>query len=238
MTLVTDILGRAARQCSVNAPSSWLTANDPTSLEILDFLDQTQSDIRDRVDVVGPMAKSVTITGTGVENYALPSDMVRLQRGEFSVYERLRIRRACVPISDDGQWQYLSELGTTGAERFYRLQGYVGAWTIGFQRPLDTGLEVVVSYVSNEWIVNGSSKKAELTDASDASMLPRELVEAGIVYRFRQRKGLEYGDALSRYEIQLARYLNDSRSIRKVNFGPKGARSFRDIPLPDYIPSA
>jgi hypothetical protein len=207
-------------------------------LEILDFLDQTQTEIRDRVDVVGPMAKSVTITGTSAENYDLPSDMVRLQRGEFSVYERLRIRRACVPISDDGQWQYLSELGTTGAERFYRLKGYIGAWIIGFQRPLDTGLEVVVSYVSNEWIVNGSTKKAAFTDSSDASMLPRELIEAGIIYRFRQRKGLEYGDALGRYETQLARYLNDSRTIRRVNFGPKGVRSFRDIPLPDYIPSA
>jgi hypothetical protein len=237
MTLVVDILGRAARQCSVNPPSSWLTATDQTSLEVLDFLDQTKEDIRDRLEVVGPMSKSEVITGTGVEDYALPADFERLQRGEFSVYERFRTRRACVPVSDDGEWEYLQELGTTGAERFYRLQGYPGAWTIGFQRPLETDLTVVVSYVSNIWLINGATEKTDFTDAGDICLLPRRLVEAGIVWRFRQRKALEYIDVRSEYEMLMARYGNDSRTRRVINFGRPATRSVFDVPVPDVIPS-
>ena len=65
-TLVTEILDRAARQCSVPVPPSWLTASDVTAMEVMDFLDQTISDIRDRMDLVGPMSKQVEIIGTGV----------------------------------------------------------------------------------------------------------------------------------------------------------------------------
>lgn len=238
MILVTDILDRAARQCSIAAPASWLTATSVTMLEVKDFLDQTVSDIRDRMDLVGPMSKQVEIIGTGAENYALPLDMVRLHRSEYAVYERQRTRRACVPVSTDGEWEYLKELGTAGAYRFYRLFGYEGAWQMGFQRPLETGVACVVSYVSSAWIVNAGTPKSELTDPDDQSILPRRLIEAGIVMRFRQRKGLDYGDVVRDYEMQMARFQNDSRTLRKVDFGAVPVRGPFDIPVPDVIPSA
>jgi hypothetical protein len=238
MTLITEILARAARQCSVNPPSSWLTATDQTSLEVLDFLDQTKDDILDRLDVVGPVSISYVVTGTGVEDYALPEDFRRLQRGDFAVYERFRTRRACVPVTDDGQWEYLQELGTAGAYRFYRLTGYPGAWTIGFQRPLDTDLTAVVSYVSENWLINGATLKSDFTDPADSALFPRELIEAGIVWRFRQRKALEYSDVQSRYEMLMARYGNDSRTRRVINFGEVQSRSPWDVPVPDVIPTA
>jgi len=237
MTLVVEILNRAARQCSVIPPSSWPAAIDQTAVEMLDFMDQTKDDIRDRADVVGPLSKTAVITGTDAEDYPLPSDFVRLHRGTYAVYERFRTRRACVPVSDDGEWEYLKELGSAGAYRFYRLQGYPGAWTIGFQMPLDSGLTVVANYVSDNWLVNNGTPKASFTDAADISMLPRELMEMGIIYRFRQRKGLEYGDVQSRYEILMARYLTDSRTRRQINFGRVPSRSPWDIPVPDILPS-
>jgi hypothetical protein len=238
MTLVLEVLARAARQCSVNQPSSWLTASDQTSLEILDFLDITVRDIADRLDTVGPMSISYAVTGTGAEEYALPADFLRLQRGEFAVYERLRTRRACIPVSDDGEWQYMQELGTAGAYRFYRLKGYPGAWAIGFQRPLDAGLTAIVSYVSTYAYRNGTTLKEALTAADDRILYPRELVESGIVWRFRQRKALSYEDVQARYEMLLARYGNDSRTYRNINFGKPVVRRWFDAPLPDYIPPA
>jgi len=238
MTLVTDILDRAARQCSVTPPASWLTASNQTAREMLDFLDITATDIRDRLDLIGPMGKTVTITGTGAEDYSLPSDFHRLQRGDLAVYEQYRTRRACVPVTSDGEWEYLKELGTAGAYRFYRTQGYAGAWTIGFQRPLESGVTAVVSYVSTDWLVNGSTKKSEFTAAEDNCLLPRELIETGIVWRFRQRKALEYSDVQGRYEMLMARFDNDSRTRRAVFFGPKATRAPWDVPVPDVIPSA
>lgn len=238
MTLVVDILARAGRECSVVPPSSWLTTTDPTALEVLDFLDETREDIQDRLELIGPMSKTVVVTGDGSEGYDLPADFRRLHRGDYAVYERFRTRRPCVPVSDDGHWEYLKELGTAGAYRFYRLRGYPGSWEIDFQRPLETGITSVISYVSENWLINGSTPKAAFDDSADACLLPRKLVEKGIVARFRRRKGLEYADVTAEYEMLMARYGNDSRTRRAVHFGPVGARSPWDVPVPDVIPSA
>lgn len=239
MTLVVDILARAARECSVAPPQSWLTATSPTALEILDFLDETRADIQDRLELTGPMSKSAVITGINLSSeHPLPADFRRLHRGQFAVYERFRTRRACVPVSDDGEWEYLKELGTAGAYRFYRITGYPGAHLIDFQRPLDPGLTAVVSYVTENWIVNGNTEKPAFTAADDQAMLPRKLLEKGVVMRFRRRKGLDYADVAAEYEALLGRYGNDSRTRRTISFGAVPARAPWDVPVPDVIPSA
>lgn len=237
MTTVVEILDRAARKCSVTAPTSWVSATDPTALELKDFLDETREDIAARCDWIGPIGKTTVITGTGVEDYSLPTDFLRLQRDEFSVYERNRTRRPCVPVTRDGEWEYIDELGVTGAYRFYRLQGYDDNFTIGFKEELETDLTVVVSYVSKNWIINGSTEKDEFTDEADVCLLPRRLVEAGITYRFRLRKALPYQDVLAEYEILMARTSADNRTRRKIDFsGRPKLRSPWDIPVPDFIP--
>lgn len=238
MTLIVDILARIARQTSVTPPSSWLTANDATSLEILDFMDETVQDVRDRVDAVGPMSKSVTITGTDAETYSLPADLVRLHRTPLAVYEQLRTRRGCVPISDDGIWQYMKDLGSAGAYRYYRLRGHEANWEIDFMRPLEAGVTVFVGYMSTVWIKNGATEKSAFTSATDDSMLPRRLVESGTVWRFRRRAGLEYVDVQREYEIEIAKLSNDTRGRRIVPFGDTPTRAPWDIPIPDVIPSS
>lgn len=233
MTLIVDILGRAARQCSVNPPSSWVTTQDATALELRDFLDETVDDILERIDVTGPVSKSVTITGNGGATYALPANYKRLHRGEYSVYERFRTRRACVPVSDDGQWQYMQELGTAGAYRFYRLKGYPGSFEIEFFRPLETDLTVIVNYVSQNWI---AGDKGNFSSDDDVSMFERRLLEAGTVFRFRERKGLEFTDKQAEYEALLARMSNDTRTRRSITFGAVPMRHPWDVPVPDFIP--
>jgi hypothetical protein len=237
MTAVADILNRAARQCSAVPPQAWVSATDATSLELTDFLDETREDIQARCDWIGPISKTTVITGTGDETYALPSDFLRLQRDDYAVYERFRTRRRCVPVTQDGQWEYLDELGITGAYRYYRLQGYDDNWTISFKQPLETGITVVVSYVSKNWLVNSGGQSDDFLEDDNVCLLPRRLVETGIVWRFRRRKALAYQDVLAEYEMIMARTNTDNRTRRAINFaGGQPLRSPFDIPIPDFIP--
>lgn len=234
MTLVVDILGRAARQCSVSAPSSWVTTALLAPMELRDFLDETVDDILERIDLTGPVSQTVTITGTDAETYALPAGYKRLHRGDYAVYERFRTRRACVPVSDDGQWEYMKELGTAGAYRFFRVRGYAGNFEIDFYRPLEAGITVVANYVSTNWIAGG---KSTFSSEEDVSLLPRRLLETGIVFRFRERKGLEFTDKQAEYEALLARMANDTKTRRTITFGEGPRRQPWDVPVPDFIPS-
>lgn len=233
MTLVTDILDRAARQCSVISPSNWVTTTQQGPLEIKDFLSEVVSDIFERLELSQPLGKTVTITGTGVENYALPTDFVRTKRDALAVYEETTTRRACVPVSSDGVWEYLKDTGSAAGDRYYRIRGYDGNFTIDFYQPLGTGDTVIVSYVSNVWLVSG---EAEFMANDDRSIIPRRILETGIVMRFRERKGLDFGAKLAEHEALLARWANEQVQRRVIKFGGSEMRKPWDIPVPDYIP--
>lgn len=238
--LVTSILNNVARQVSAERPGDWLGSLTEAQSEIKDdFLPDVIDDILQRLDLPGPVGKTYEVWGDGFEDLPLPSDFLRLQRDPLAVYERDNTRRRCIPISSDGEWEYLKEIGSAGAYRYYRLRGYEGARKIDFFRPLESGGKVVVNYISDKWIVNDGTEKAEFTAEADASMLPKRLVEAGIVYRFRERKGLPFEDKLAEYEAIFARFGNDRRGRRNIDMA-KGTSIVGpfDIPVPDYIPES
>lgn len=237
MTTVSDIMDRAGRLCSLTS-GGWLSDTSLEAMELKDFLGQTVDDIRDRTDIAGPMAKTVTLTGDGSAEYALPDDFYRLCRDPLAVFETTNAQRACWPVSTDGGWDMLEQRGFSGAGRYYRLRGYDGAWVMGFLGTLTTGQEVNVSYISTVWLANMGTEKAEWTDEADVCMFPRALVETGVVYRFRERKGLEFAGVRAQHEVLMARFNNDGKSRRRVTFGETRPWSPFSIPVPDYIPEA
>lgn len=237
MTLITDALDRIARQVSLDKPSTWLGATDDEYLEIRDdFLDETVGDILDRIDVPAPMGAQTTITGDGSGSYALPADFRRLQRDDFAVYETTTVRRRLYPISNDGMWTHLTTIGSTGGDRYYKIEGD----TIYLYREPSSSISVVVSYVTNNWMKNaaGTAGSAFTTD-TDELLMPRTLVETGVVWRWRERKGLPFAGKLAEYESKLARFSNDTRGRRSIDMAPsQSGRAPWDIPVPDFIPTS
>ena len=241
MTLIVDALNRAGRECSVTQPDSWITATSLAHTELRDdFLMETVDEIADRVDLPSPIGKQQVITGDGSEDYALASDFKRLTRDPMSVYETTTTRRAGVPVLTDGAWTHLENIGSAGAYRYYRLQGYDGNFTIGFFANPSTSVSITVSYVSNLWMATAAGTAGvAFTDATDVLLMPRRVVELGIVWRFRKRKGLQYGDVLAEYESHLERLTTDARAVKVIGFGESGQdyKPMR-VPVPDYIPAS
>lgn len=245
MTLITDALNRIARQCSITPPTSWLTSTVTGIVELRDdFLLETVDDITDRINLPSPIGKQQTLTGTGTlnadgsETFTLNADFKRLQRGELAVYDQ-RQDRAVVPITDDGQWTFLTDIGASGVVKHYRLAGYDGAYTIDIYNPPGTGDTITVSYCSNLWMATSAGVAGSaFTAATDVLLLPRRIVEAGTVWRFRERKGLDFQGKYQEYEALLARLSNDTRGRRSIHMGePDRDVRWQDM-IPAFIPSS
>lgn len=238
MTLITEALDRVARQCSIKAPSSWVTATRTDHVELRDdFFAETIDDILERVDLASPIAAQTTITGDGSETYALPSNFKRLQRDQLAVYDT-SLDIPCVPVTTDGEWTYLQDIGTAGVVRYYRLTGYDGAWSISFYGAPD-GVDVTVSYITKNWMANASATAGDMfTDETDVLMLPRRVVEAGTVWRYRERRGLPYADKYNEYQLLLDRLSNDTRTRRMINMGGTNNNvRWQDL-VPAFIPAS
>lgn len=241
MTLITDALDRIARQVSIDAPTSWVSATEDEHLEIRDdFMLECVDEILERLDLPSPIGKQFTLNGDGSETYSLPSDFKRTMRDPMAVYETTTVRRACTPVTDDGHWTYLKEIGSTGAERFYKIEGYDGNYTISIYREPESSIEVIVSYVSKNWKANSSGTVGStFTDSGDVLLLPRRIVEVGTVMRWRERRGLDSSIKRAEFETELNRLSNDRRTRRSIYFGePYERRLPWDIPVPDQIPTS
>ena len=241
MTKVTDVLNRAARECSVTAPSSWITATNTTVKELRDdFLLEAVDELQQRIDWASPVGKTQTISGDGSESYSLNSNFIRLTRDQYAVYETANVRRFAVPVTTDGEWEYLSDIGTGAGSRFYKIEGYEGNFTISLYPNPASGESLTVSYVSDVWKKSsGGTEGNTFSDADDVVLYPRRLLELGIVWRFRKRKGLPYADVLAEYEARVARASNNNRGTTRIDFGGGSRpRTPYDIPVPDFIPAS
>ena len=239
MTTIVEALNRIARQCSINVPSSWVTATRDDHVELRDdFMQETLTDITDRLDLPTPISGRFELDGTGVEAYDLPADFKRLQRNPNAVYD-VSQDRPCVPISRDGDWELLKDTGTAGVVRYFRLSGYEGNYQISFWNVPSSSIKTIVSYVSTAWMANAAGTAgAAFTDETDVLIFPRRVVEAGTVWRYRERRGLPYLDKYNEYEALLARLSNDSRSRRTVSFGePDNTVRWQDQ-IPAFIPAS
>jgi hypothetical protein len=241
MSLVTDVLNRVARQVSIQIPDSWLSATATEYAEIRDdFLQETVRDIAERLDLPSPIARTFTLNGTGSETYNLPADFMRLQRDQLAVYETTTVRRAMTPITTDGAWSHIKEIGSTGAERFYKVEGYEGNFTISIYREPAASIEVKIHYITRNWMATAAGVAGyAFTAPTDVLLMPRRVVELGTVMRWRARKGLPSEDVATDYEIEISRLSNDARGRRAVHFGdPHIDLRPWDVPVPDFIPGA
>lgn len=238
MTLITDVLARAARQTSVTAPTSWLSAAADEHVEIRDdFLLETVDDILERVDFPSPIGAQTTITGDGSESYDMPANFKRLQRDKLAVYDDT-LDRPVYPVTTEGSYTYLKDLGAAGATRFYRTTGYEGNWALSFYGLPTSSTSIVVSYITVNWMANSSGTAGNaFTDAADIVLMPRRLIEAGIVWRWRERKGLPYQDKYLEYEAMLARVANDLSGRRQIDFGEHPHVRWQDQ-VPASIPTS
>lgn len=240
MPTVAEVMDKVARECRASVPTDWVAATLPTYMELKDLLSETADDLLERVDWPDPISKDTTITGDGSETYSLPSDFKRLTRDDLAVYETTTTRRAGIPVATRGAWTHLEEMGSAGASRFYRLSGdEENGHEISFFQDLATGDEVIVSYVSRNWLTIAGTGGYAWTDTSAILLFPRRLIEMGVSWRFRQRKGLPYIAKMNEYEGALARAANDRRGVKKVCFGD-GGEDYKPmrVPVPDFIPSS
>jgi hypothetical protein len=167
--------------------------------------------------------------------YSLNADFRRMARQPLAVYETAMFR-GLIAIGSLSEWTHLKAHGASNAQRFYYVAGYPGAHTIEVY-PL-TDNNVTVHYASSNWMATaGGTAGSTFSDETDVLLMPNRMVEAGIVWRWRERKGLPYEDKWNEYEAMLARYSNDAFQRTTINMGDQRAVRWQDM-IPAFIPSS
>lgn len=195
LTAVSD----AMVLCGQPQPNSVVSNPDPTVAKFLAFAqneaEQTGSDYNWRNLNIG-----MTLTGDGTTTlFALPSDFERILQGQALWSQKYPSIPLQGPISSQDLLA-LKALPVMPVRPVWRLiGGQLEIWPA-----LSSGEVVNGEYRSTNPIVSsdGLTRKPRWTSDSDYTLFPEIILRLGLIWRWKQSKGLDYAEDFRSYQSE------------------------------------
>lgn len=201
MSLLTMIQG-ACDRLSLSRPSSVIAATDLHTRQLLGLAQQEGKELVKR-HTWQKLTKEKTFSSTAAaaQTGAIPSDFDHFIDNTF--FNRTAKRHLEGPLNPQ-EWQFAQAVTATTVIESFRQRGD----DILITPTPSTGTTYAYEYVSNQWCESsGGADQSVWTADTDVGLLPEELMTLGVIWRFRQAKGLDYSEQFRTYELQLAQIM-------------------------------
>ena len=233
ISLIEDV----ADEVGVERPSSVVGNSDSGARQFLALANRAGKDLAKECDwVVLQRLHSFTTVASTAE-YALPSDYDHIIVN--TVWDRSEITPMSGPISPQ-EWQEIKSglVGNGLYYKRYRVLRSTSAITKKFvvdPTPSTSGDTLVFEYVSNGWVADtgGSTLDDKFTADNDQTLLDRDLLIMGVIWRYLRANGLEYTTALSEYNQRLDQEKARDRPAQVLDV--TGRRNIRDYSFPETV---
>lgn len=216
MTLLSTIQNACDRLGLVR-PSAVIGSADQQVRQLLAFAQQEGRELRTRFPWQCLIKeKTWTATATETQSGVIPDDFDHFINGTF--FNRTRHRFVEGPL-DAVEWQRYKAATTTLIFDAFRVRGN----SLMISPTPDTSYVYAFEYLSSYWVADASDTatpaKAEWEADTDVGVLPEELMTLGVVWRFKQSKGLTYDEEFRTYEAQVMLRMARDTARRTTNMG-------------------
>ncbi|CAB4141056.1 hypothetical protein UFOVP413_23 [uncultured Caudovirales phage] len=219
-----DIARAVADQVGFDRPPNIINSNDITARQILAFANLEGINLSRAHNWTILCREHVFATVSGQAEYALPSDFDRLIDNTWwdkANYESLR-----GPLNP-AEWQRKknSIFGQSQRQRDFRIRRGTGLLVNRFfidPVPSASGEQIVFEYVSNQWVrdTDGATLRNKWGQDSDVPLLDENLISMGVVWRFKESKGLPYATQVAEYENERRQAMGRDGSAPILDMNP------------------
>jgi hypothetical protein len=203
MSLLT-VMQNIARGAGYEPPSNVINNTDTVVSQTLLFVQRAGEEIARRGDWRNLVA---SIPFTDGDTFPLPLGFHRLSQGA-----PVRLSGSDEPVRGSlsgGEFRAVLGAGTT-SKLFFRLT----LNNIRFTRVLSPSETVNVSYLTDQWVLDGATAQSTLTADSNTFVFPERLIELNGLARWKRQKGLVYKDEQDEFEAELVNEFAADRGIR------------------------
>lgn len=128
--------------------------------------------------------------------------------------------RPVIPV-DDVQWQQMKASGITGPYSNVRIRGN----TLLASPTPTAGHTWAFEWVSKDWCEDSAGTGQDAWGAdSDVARLDEKLITMGVIWRFKQSQGFEYGEDFNKYQRRLQNALARDGAKPRIHMGKGGGR--------------
>ena len=181
------------------APAFAVGSQDAQVQQLISLACEIVEDLCDRWTWTDLMREAVFTTIAGEDQGALtaiaPSGFLRIS--QETIFNRT-LRLPLYGPMTQAQWQALKALPTTGPFYKYRIRG----GRLLFMPAGVAGHTCAFEYASSLAVVaaDGATYRSTFTADTDSFVLGDKLLTAGLRWKWKSEKGLDYGEELRRYE--------------------------------------
>lgn len=215
---ILSTLQLAMPLCGLPQPAQAVSSTDPTVIKFVAFAQDIGDELRERffwrnLNIAGQ------ITGDGTTTlFALPSDWALLSPGQrlfSSLYPTL-------PISGPVTNEQLAQMKASPSFPTRPVWRIIGG-TLEIWPALGLGETVTFNYYSTNWVANaaGLVRQPSFLLDSDFSMIDEIVLRRGLIWRWKQSKGLDYAEDFRSYQMSLDRSAGREDAERVVNMAAR-----------------
>lgn len=226
MSLLT-IAQDAAREIGITPPDTIIGSSEANAITLRGIAQRVGRSLARRATWQKITKQTTFATVASTVTYDLASDFDWYL--PETMFNRTRNRRVHGPISES-MWQQIQASLTTLVNPGFRFRG--GQILIS---PTPSSAETVAyEYISTQWCeASGGTDQSTWTADTDLPLFGEELHILGIVWRFKQSKGMDYSEAFRNYEAELNMAMIRDGARPRIDTGPISSDR---IPVPPQTP--
>ncbi len=216
MSLLT-IIANVCRRIGQPVPNVVYTATDPSVTQLLSFANEEGTELSKMGDWRAlRKQKEFTTLAQEVQTGMVPTDLDTWIDETF--WNRSSRRPIYGPVSPQ-QWQAWKAFGTFPVMDVFYLRGA----DILVQPVPPAGETYAFEYMSNGWCQSvGNVAQSEWLADTDTGVLSERLMTLGILWRYKQARGLSFDDDYQLYELQVRQALSQDAPRSTHSFASGG----------------
>lgn len=199
---ILNIIKTVAKLVGVSEPTTATGSTDIQVKQLLALANEEGQELAARFDWTA-LVREATYTALGVEDQGAINGTILNTTVGFdkmlndTIWNRTTMFGPGGPLSPQS-WQALQATVSTSPWSQYRIrQGHL------YLKPAPTaGDTLAFEYKTENWVSNaaGDEARTEFTMDDDYPILDSRLIERGLVWRWKQAKGLGYAEDMQKYE--------------------------------------
>lgn len=218
MTVLSIVTSTMARM-SLTQPSVVVTSQDLQVQQIFALLKEAAEDLANYGDEAGWQALQtektfITVAQEAQTNTPIPPDFKRFINGTF--YDRTSQRQLFGPLTP-AQYQ-AQKARPVLVQPFLAFRERDGAFLIS-PSPA-AGDTIAYEYISSYYAISSAGQaKREFTSDDDTTFLDEELLKKSLRWRWKEAKGLDYGEDLVSFERDAAKKFGQDAAAPNLSIG-------------------
>ena len=210
MTLLSTVQNAMAL-CGLDVPTAVYSSTDQLVKQMVRLLYVEGRDLLKRHDWNSLITVSTFTCGASNAQSGEPqTDFDRMSRG-VDMWNTSSDWPIHGPISAE-EWNELVVRSLTSLPQYWRIIGGV----LNIEEPA-SGDTIRYEYISNKWILQaGVTAATTLSADTDTFRFPENLMELGLVWRWKQSKQLDYAEDMRAYQIHLMDAIQSDKGGRRV----------------------